>query len=332
MIGIESIQIKMHDDIVRTLTDVKHVPGLRKNLIFWGSTITGGATIALSSDIDFETTKLWHMRLGHMSEKGMDMLSKQGLLGSKRNMNAGFCEHCVFGKQYRMKFSWVIYTNKDLTFDESSMLSKKVESTDAGKDHRVKKKVELKDLELEQLDVKTVFLHDKLEEQIFMHQPKGFMIQDKEDHVFLLKRSLYGLKQSPRQWYKLFDTFIVERRYTKSAYDSYVCYQRLADGSRIHLLLYVDDMLIAVKMMLDINDLKEYLKREFEIKNLGAAKRMLGMEIQRDGHDVVSQGTVMVEKIPTVKNSANMMTKHNPEIKFKHCLDLIDISNIEVQP
>ncbi|KAK3000208.1 hypothetical protein RJ639_022739 [Escallonia herrerae] len=132
-----------------------------------GSTITGGATIALSSDIDFETTKLWHMRLGHMSEKGMDMLSKQGLLGSKRNMNAGFCEHCVFGKQYRMKFSWGPSTvpykgdgrymltllmtsqerfliSRDLTFDESSMLSKKVESTDAGKDHRVKKKVELK--------------------------------------------------------------------------------------------------------------------------------------------------------------------------------------------
>ena len=60
--------------------------------------------------------------------------------------------------------------------------------------------VTLFDLELEKLDVKIVFLHGKLEKQIiYMHQPEGFIILGKEDHVCLLKKSLYGLKQSPRQ-------------------------------------------------------------------------------------------------------------------------------------
>ena len=59
--------------------------------------------------------------------------------------------------------------------------------------------VALFDLELKQLDVKTTFLHGELEEQIYMHQPKGFIISRKEYHVCLLKKSLYGLKQSPRQ-------------------------------------------------------------------------------------------------------------------------------------
>ena len=58
--------------------------------------------------------------------------------------------------------------------------------------------VALFDLELELLDVKTVFLHGELEEHIYMHQPEGFIISEKEDHVCLLKKSLYSLKQSPR--------------------------------------------------------------------------------------------------------------------------------------
>jgi len=54
--------------------------------------------------------------------------------------------------------------------------------------------VEIKDLELEQLDVKTTFLHGDLEEQIYMKQPEGFEVVGKENHVYLLKKSLYGLK------------------------------------------------------------------------------------------------------------------------------------------
>ena len=54
------------------------------------------------------------------------------------------------------------------------------------------------DLELVQLDVKTVFLHSDLEEEIYMSQPEGFNIAGKENWVCKLNKSLYGLKQSPR--------------------------------------------------------------------------------------------------------------------------------------
>lgn len=61
--------------------------------------------------------------------------------------------------------------------------------------------VAMLDLELKQFDIKMGFLYGELEEQIYMHQPEGFIISGKEDHVSMLKKFIYGLKQSPRQWY-----------------------------------------------------------------------------------------------------------------------------------
>jgi len=78
-----------------------------------------------------------------------------------------------------------------------------------------------------------------------MSQPEGFEVAGKEDRVCLLKKSLYGLKQSPRQWYKKFDSFMVSINFHRSNYDSGVYLKKLDGGDFIYLLLYVDDMLIA---------------------------------------------------------------------------------------
>ena len=64
------------------------------------------------------------------------------------------------------------------------------------------------DLECEQLDVKKTFLHGDLKEEIYMEQPDGFKERGKENLVCKLKKSLYGLKQGPCQWYNKFDSFI----------------------------------------------------------------------------------------------------------------------------
>ena len=64
------------------------------------------------------------------------------------------------------------------------------------------------DLELVLLDVKTAFLHGNWEEEIYMTQPDGFNVVEKENWVCELIKSFYGLKQSPRQWYKQFDQFM----------------------------------------------------------------------------------------------------------------------------
>ena len=77
-----------------------------------------------------------------------------------------------------------------------------------------------------------------------------------------LKRSLYGLKQSPRQWYKRFDSFMISHDFIRSSYDSRIYLKKLKDGYLLYLLLYVDDMLVACSSLIEVENLKVLLSSE----------------------------------------------------------------------
>jgi hypothetical protein len=129
--------------------------------------------------------------------------------------------------------------------------------------------------------VKTAFLHGDLE-QIYMEQLEGLSQTRQEHLVCKLKKSLYGIKKSPRQWYTRFDSYMIKIGYKRCEYDRCVYWKSLDDGSFIFLLLYMNDMFIAAKSIVKVNKLKVLLSREFDMKDLGTAKKILGMEIHKD--------------------------------------------------
>ena len=92
---------------------------------------------------------------------------------------------------------------------------------------------------------------------------------------------MYGLRQSPKQWYKKFDSFMVSQNFIRSEYDHCV-YFKSFNGIFIILVFYVDDILLASKSIDEINRLKAHMARTFDMKDLGAARQILGMEIFRD--------------------------------------------------
>ena len=78
------------------------------------------------------------------------------------------------------------------------------------------------------------------------------------------------------------DSFMISNEFSKTNYDSCVYFRKIADGSFIYLLLYVDNMLVPTNYISEIKKLKAQLSKEFEMKDLGVVKKILGMEILGD--------------------------------------------------
>ena len=96
---------------------------------------------------------------------------------------------------------------------------------------------------LHHMDVKTTFLNGKIEEEVYIEQPEGFVTHGKKTHVCKLKKALYGLKQAPRVWYARMDGFLHSLGFSKSTADSNL-YFKVVHNHVLILVLYVDDLFL----------------------------------------------------------------------------------------
>ncbi|CAI7795648.1 unnamed protein product [Closterium sp. NIES-53] len=135
------------------------------------------------------------------------------------------------------------------------------------------------DLEVEQLDVCTAFLYGILMEEVYMRQPPGY--DDGSGRVWKLKRTLYGLKQSPRGWYKRIDNFLFQHGFACSECDS-ALYMLKEGEKQLVLFLYVDDLLLFSDSKDLIREVKQRLGAEFAMRDLGPVTYYLGMHVDRD--------------------------------------------------
>ncbi|KAH9670656.1 hypothetical protein KPL70_017059 [Citrus sinensis] len=459
--SIGTIKIKIFDGTIRTIGEVRHVNGLKKNLLSLGQMdshgykthmdngimkIVKGALVLMKAEkigADLfmlkgetlqetdacvvsngeESMMMWHLKLGHMSEQGLKILSERKLLPGLKSVSLTFCEYCVtsiqrqftvaytpqqnglaermnrtltkriramlrtaglpnsfwaeaaktvcyivnrlpsttiglktaiemwtgkptdysylhaFGcpvyvmynaqertkldpksrtciflgyadriKGYRMwdPTAHKIVISRDVIIvedqlqrrdeddgtkkEKSETVSVYVEnnpedsdSSEAALEHEEQEPIES---EAPKLDVKTAFLHGKLEEEIYMLQPEGFAETGKENLVCRLNKSLYGLKQAPMCWSKRFDSFVISLGYNRLSSDHCVYYKRFEENDFIILLLYIDDMLAAGPNKDRVQELKAQLDKEFEMKDLEPANKILGMQIHRDRNNM----------------------------------------------
>ena len=119
-----------------------------------------------------------------------------------------------------------------------------------------------------------------------MEIPPGFSTPQMIGKVCRLKKSLYGLKQSPRAWFDRFRQAVCSMGYKQCNGDHTVFYRHAQTHITI-LAVYVDDIVITGDDVEEIQRLKNRLRKEFEVKDLGQLKYFLGIEIARSSRGIV---------------------------------------------
>ena len=149
------------------------------------------------------------------------------------------------------------------------------------------------------MDVKTCFLNEVIEEEVYIERPKGFDVENRETHVCKLHRALYVLKQAPRAWYSRIDSYLREMGFQLSEANPNLYF--LTCEVPLILVLYVDDLFLTGDERL-IGDCKSNLAVEFEMKDLGLMHYFLGLEVwQRDGCFFIGQGKYVVDILKRFK-------------------------------
>jgi hypothetical protein len=135
----------------------------------------------------------------------------------------------------------------------------------------------IEDLEIRHLDIKCAFLNGDLDECVYLEQPPH--VSDGTNRVWKLQKAIYGLKQAGRQWHQKLSAQLEANNYTRSQHDPALFLHN--DHSRHALLMWVDDLFILGTKDSNTISTKKILT-EFEGRDLGEAKHLLGMEIFRD--------------------------------------------------
>jgi Reverse transcriptase (RNA-dependent DNA polymerase) len=130
---------------------------------------------------------------------------------------------------------------------------------------------------IRQFDVQNTFLHGDLHEPVYMDQPPGFLLPYYSDHVFLLQKSLYNLKQLPRAWFHKLTEALLAYDFHPSNYDPSL-FIYCTHHTIMYILVYVDDILLISNDPKSILSCTTFLQQKISLKDLGSLNYFLGIE------------------------------------------------------
>eukprot|EP00041_Stephanoeca_diplocostata_P026365 m.709787 g.709787 ORF g.709787 m.709787 type:complete len:1460 (-) comp22946_c0_seq1:513-4892(-) len=180
--------------------------------------------------------------------------------------------------------------------------------------------------EVAQYDVKTAFLNAELHHEVYMRLPRGLQHTNEHGTPMLAKlhKSLYGLKQSAHEWYHRLTDVLTQLGFSRSHLDQCLYFKDIG-SSRMFIVTYVDDLLIAAANTKSITTVADALRDHFTLTGGGPIRSFLGMTVtyDLDSHTVklCQSGYIdsIADQFPDIKDTKPLRTPLGPTDRFSKC-------------
>jgi hypothetical protein len=190
-----------------------------------------------------------------------------------------------------------------------------------------------KRLKAYQMDVKSAFLNGDLSEEVYMEQPEGFKLFDNPNLVCKLKKSLYGLKEAPRDWYHKLDTYLKDKGFKRGTTNNNL-YIKIEDNNLLIVLVYVDDIIFGCNKDSLVEWFAFSMESKFEMSMIGELSFFLRLQItQRPKGMLISQEKYLREMLKRfqMKDSKPVGTPMETGCKLRKGDDSPDVDQSSYQ-
>nr|GEX53759.1 uncharacterized mitochondrial protein AtMg00810-like [Tanacetum cinerariifolium] len=173
---------------------------------------------------------------------------------------------------------------------------------------------------LDQMDVKSVFIYEKIEEEVYVCQPLGFEDSDFPDKVYKVEKVLYGLHQAFRAWYESLSIYLLDNGFHRGKIDK-TLFIRRHKGDILLVQVYVDDIIFGSTKTELCNAIEKMMHEKFQISSMGELTLFLGLQVKQKQDGIfISQDKYVAEIIKKygfteVKNESTLMETQNPLLK-----------------
>ncbi|KAI3816887.1 hypothetical protein L1987_10672 [Smallanthus sonchifolius] len=174
------------------------------------------------------------------------------------------------------------------------------------------------DFTVHQMDVKSAFLYSKVQEEVYVKQPPGFIDPNFPDRVYKLDKALYGLHQAPRAWYETLSKHLLKNGFTRGAIDQ-TLFKRKDEKDTIMVQIYVDDIIFGSTNPRLCKEFEEVMRSKFEMSSMGEMKFFLGLQVDQSESGILIHQEKYVKEILT---KFKMADSHPVKtlVEVRHCL------------
>ncbi|GJY85245.1 putative ribonuclease H-like domain-containing protein [Tanacetum coccineum] len=178
-----------------------------------------------------------------------------------------------------------------------------------------------------QMDVKSAFLYGKIDEEVYVSQPPGFIDPKYPKKVYKVVKALYGLHQAPRAWYATLSTFLLKNGYRRGTIDKTLFIKK--DKHDIILVqVYVDDIIFGSTKRSWCDEFENLMKSRFQMSSMGELTFFLGLQVkQKEDGIFISQDKYVVEILKkfdfvSVKTASTPIETQKPLVKDEEASDV----------